>query len=115
MKSVKADGAKGSATFYAAQCHSFGKILLEKREDTQYRACRHHGHGVAETFRRENLPSHQLPDGAGELYICFKIVMPLCKPVLASIGFGLDSGYAITPITSTARKVEAAVKIMVVR
>ena len=26
-------------------------------------------------------------DGAGELYICFKIVMPLCKPVLASIGF----------------------------
>ena len=26
-------------------------------------------------------------DGAEELYICFKIVMPLCKPVLASIGF----------------------------
>ncbi len=26
-------------------------------------------------------------DGAGELYICFKIVMPLCKPVLASVGF----------------------------
>lgn len=26
-------------------------------------------------------------DGAGELYICFKVVMPLCKPVLASIGF----------------------------
>lgn len=26
-------------------------------------------------------------DGAGELYICFRIVMPLCKPVLASIGF----------------------------
>lgn len=26
-------------------------------------------------------------DGAGEMYICFKIVMPLCKPVLASIGF----------------------------
>lgn len=26
-------------------------------------------------------------DGASELYICFKIVMPLCKPVLASIGF----------------------------
>lgn len=26
-------------------------------------------------------------DGAKELYICFKIVMPLCKPVLASIGF----------------------------
>ena len=26
-------------------------------------------------------------DGAGELFICFKIVMPLCKPVLASIGF----------------------------
>ncbi len=26
-------------------------------------------------------------DGANELYICFKIVMPLCKPVLASIGF----------------------------
>ena len=26
-------------------------------------------------------------DGAGELYICFKIVMPLCKPALASIGF----------------------------
>lgn len=26
-------------------------------------------------------------DGAGEIFICFKIVMPLCKPVLASIGF----------------------------
>ncbi len=26
-------------------------------------------------------------DGAGELFVCFKIVMPLCKPVLASIGF----------------------------
>ena len=26
-------------------------------------------------------------DGATELYICFKIVMPLCKPVLASVGF----------------------------
>ncbi|HIY59535.1 MAG TPA: carbohydrate ABC transporter permease [Candidatus Eisenbergiella pullistercoris] len=26
-------------------------------------------------------------DGARELYICFKIVMPLCKPVLASVGF----------------------------
>lgn len=26
-------------------------------------------------------------DGAGELFNCFKIVMPLCKPVLASIGF----------------------------
>ena len=26
-------------------------------------------------------------DGAKELYICFKIVMPLCKPVLASVGF----------------------------
>ena len=26
-------------------------------------------------------------DGAGEVFICFKIVMPLCKPVLASIGF----------------------------
>ena len=26
-------------------------------------------------------------DGAGELYICFEVVMPLCKPVLASIGF----------------------------
>ncbi|HHT03372.1 MAG TPA: carbohydrate ABC transporter permease, partial [Bacteroidales bacterium] len=26
-------------------------------------------------------------DGAGELYICFKIVMPICKPVLASVGF----------------------------
>ena len=26
-------------------------------------------------------------DGASEIFICFKIVMPLCKPVLASIGF----------------------------
>lgn len=26
-------------------------------------------------------------DGAGEWRICFQIVMPLCKPVLASIGF----------------------------
>ncbi len=26
-------------------------------------------------------------DGGSELYICFKIVIPLCKPVLASIGF----------------------------
>lgn len=26
-------------------------------------------------------------DGAGEYRICFQIVMPLCKPVLASIGF----------------------------
>lgn len=26
-------------------------------------------------------------DGASEMYICFKIVMPLSKPVLASIGF----------------------------
>ncbi len=26
-------------------------------------------------------------DGASELFICFKIVMPLCKPALASIGF----------------------------
>ena len=26
-------------------------------------------------------------DGATELYICFKIVMPLCKSVLASVGF----------------------------
>lgn len=26
-------------------------------------------------------------DGGSELYICFRIVMPLCKPVLASIGF----------------------------
>lgn len=26
-------------------------------------------------------------DGASELYICFKIVMPLCAPVLASVGF----------------------------
>ena len=26
-------------------------------------------------------------DGAGEMRICFQIVMPLCKPVLASIGF----------------------------
>ncbi len=26
-------------------------------------------------------------DGASEVYICFKIVMPLSKPVLASIGF----------------------------
>jgi len=26
-------------------------------------------------------------DGASELRICFQIVMPLCKPVLASIGF----------------------------
>lgn len=26
-------------------------------------------------------------DGAGEIFICFKIVMPLSKPVLASIGF----------------------------
>lgn len=26
-------------------------------------------------------------DGAEEVFICFKIVMPLCKPVLASIGF----------------------------
>ncbi len=26
-------------------------------------------------------------DGASELGICFRIVMPLCKPVLASIGF----------------------------
>lgn len=26
-------------------------------------------------------------DGAKEMYICFKIVMPLCKPVLASVGF----------------------------
>ena len=26
-------------------------------------------------------------DGASELYICFKIVMPLCVPVLASVGF----------------------------
>lgn len=26
-------------------------------------------------------------DGAGEWFICFKIIMPLCKPVLASIGF----------------------------
>ena len=26
-------------------------------------------------------------DGAGEMFICFKIVMPLCKPVLASMGF----------------------------
>lgn len=26
-------------------------------------------------------------DGAGEVFICFKIVMPLCKPALASIGF----------------------------
>lgn len=26
-------------------------------------------------------------DGASELYTCFKIVMPLCMPVLASVGF----------------------------
>lgn len=26
-------------------------------------------------------------DGASEIFICFKIVMPLCKPVLASIAF----------------------------
>lgn len=26
-------------------------------------------------------------DGASELFICFRIVMPLCKPVLASIAF----------------------------
>ena len=26
-------------------------------------------------------------DGASEIRICFQIVMPLCKPVLASIGF----------------------------
>ena len=26
-------------------------------------------------------------DGAGEVFCCFRIVMPLCKPVLASIGF----------------------------
>lgn len=26
-------------------------------------------------------------DGASELFICFKIVMPLCAPVLASVGF----------------------------
>lgn len=26
-------------------------------------------------------------DGAKELYICFRIVIPLCKPVLASVGF----------------------------
>lgn len=26
-------------------------------------------------------------DGASEVFICFKIVMPLCKPVLASIAF----------------------------
>ena len=26
-------------------------------------------------------------DGAGELFICFRIIMPLSKPVLASIGF----------------------------
>lgn len=26
-------------------------------------------------------------DGASEAYICFRIVMPLCKPVLASVGF----------------------------
>ncbi len=26
-------------------------------------------------------------DGATELFICFRIVMPLCKPALASIGF----------------------------
>ncbi|MBR4058407.1 MAG: carbohydrate ABC transporter permease [Lachnospiraceae bacterium] len=39
----------------------------------------------------KSLPSELIEaakiDGAGELYICFKIVMPLSKPVLASIGF----------------------------
>lgn len=39
----------------------------------------------------KSLPSELIEaakvDGARELYICFKIVMPLCKPVLASVGF----------------------------
>ena len=39
----------------------------------------------------QNLPDELLEaariDGASELFICFKIVMPLSKPVLASIGF----------------------------
>lgn len=35
---------------------------------------------------RELIESARI-DGAGEYRICFRIVMPLCKPVLASIGF----------------------------
>ena len=39
----------------------------------------------------KNLPNEMIEaakiDGAGELRICFRIVMPLSKPVLASIGF----------------------------
>lgn len=38
-----------------------------------------------------NLPAELIEaaqlDGASEWFICYKIVMPLCKPVLASIGF----------------------------